>query len=84
MKKIFILALGAVTLSACKGNYKCSCTETDTSNGNTTVTTDESTLTDVSKQQAEQDYDCVSYEQTYTDSQGQVSTTKRDCTITKM
>lgn len=83
MKKIFIVAIGALALTACKADYKCSCTITDTSGGSTTVSTDETTLINVTKEQAEHDNNCVSSEDTYTDSQGNVSTTKRDCTITK-
>ena len=82
MKKIFLLSLTAVALVSCKADYECNCTVTDTDLGGTTVSTDKTTLIGVTKAQAESDYDCVSYTDTYTSS-GSTSTTKRECTITK-
>jgi len=83
MKKILTLAIAGIALASCTADYECNCTVTDTWGGSTTISTDETTLIGVSQAQAEQDYDCVSYTQTSTASDGTVSVYERDCTITK-
>lgn len=83
MKKIIILSLSALVLASCTADYQCTCTITDTYNGSTDVSTSNTTLIGVSKAQAENSNDCVSYDQTSTDNSGNNEIYKRTCTITK-
>ena len=85
MKKILILALAVVALASCKKDYTCACTETETdvSAGTTDVYTSEVTIKDVSKKTVESSSECVSYDETYVDEDGDTYTYTVDCTITK-
>ncbi|MDX2359436.1 MAG: hypothetical protein QNK23_01425 [Crocinitomicaceae bacterium] len=83
MKKIITLSIAALALASCTADYDCACTYTDVSGGTTTISSNTTTLIGVTQTQAEQDYNCVSYEQSYTDNTGTVSTSTQDCTITK-
>jgi hypothetical protein len=85
MKKILILSLAVVALASCKKDYTCACTETDVdvSAGTTDVYTSEVTIKDVSKKTVESSSECVSYDETYVDEDGDTYTYTVDCTITK-
>ena len=86
MKKVlFVAALGMLTLASCKKDYTCACTETETdvSAGTTDVYTSEVTIKDVSKKTVESSSECVSYDETYVDEDGDTYTYTVDCTITK-
>ena len=83
MKKILTLALAGLAMASCTADYECRCTVTDTWGGNTSTDIYTVQKLGVTQGQVESDYDCVSYEQTYTDSQGDVSLYSQDCTITK-
>ena len=78
-----ILSLSALVLASCTADYQCNCTVTDTYNGSTNVTTQTTTLVGVSKALAESSSDCISMDQTYTNSSGDTEIYKKDCTITK-
>lgn len=84
MKKIFILTVSIAALASCTKDYTCECTITETYGGNTDVNTSEVIVKDVSKSTVESASDCVSYDQTYVEYDGEVYTEKVDCTITKM
>ncbi len=94
MKKIIVVAsIGLFSLTACKKDYTCECTTTSTSslNGEPSPTsTDVSTvvLKDVSKKTVKNSSECMSYESTYTSTNGTgadletwTSTDKTACTI---
>jgi hypothetical protein len=81
MKKILIASMALIAFASCKKNYICECTETDTYGGTTTVSTSTTEFNDVKKKYVESSYDCVSYTSTNTNSDGNVSTYKVDCTI---
>lgn len=83
MKKIIIASMAIIALGSCKKDYLCECTSTDTSGGSTNVSTSTTEFKDVKKKYVESSYDCISYDEVYTNSNGDVSTYKTDCTISK-
>lgn len=68
MKKLTLtgIAVLALLVVSCKKDYTCTCTETSTTNGGSTVTTNENPITikEVSKGTAKSI--CKDYESTYT------------------
>lgn len=80
-KNILIAAVAFIALSACKKDYTCECTSTDTYGGNTDVSVQTTTLKEVSKKTVKSSSECVSYTNTYTDSDGDVSTYSTVCVI---
>ncbi len=80
-KNILIAAVAFIALSACKKDYTCECTSTDTSGGNTDVFVETYTLKEVSKKTVKSSSECVSYTNTSTDSDGDVYTSSTVCAI---
>jgi len=80
-KNILIAAVAFIALSACKKDYTCECTSTDTYGGNTDVSVQTNTLKEVSKKTVKSSSECVSFTDTYTDSDGDVSTYSTVCAI---
>ena len=82
-KNILIAAVAFIALSACKKDYTCECTSTDTYGGNTDVSVQTNTLKEVSKKTVKSSSECISYTDTYTNSNsnGDVSTYSTVCAI---
>ena len=80
-KNILIAAVAFIALSACKKDYTCECTSTNTYGGNTDVSVQTNTLKEVSKKTVKSSSECVSFTDTYTDSDGDVSTYSTVCAI---
>lgn len=84
MKKIMIFSIAVFALASCKKDYTCECTTNSTYNGvGDDPTTQTVILKDVTKSTVDNAFDCVSYEGTYTDQSGDVSTYTTECTVTK-
>lgn len=83
MKKIIFASIAVMALVSCKKDYTCECTETYTSNGTTETSVSSVVIKDVSKKTINNASECVSYEETSTNSNGSIYITKVDCTIEK-
>jgi hypothetical protein len=84
MKKVMLFSLVTLALASCTKYYTCECTNTSAYNGEADDPyTTNVVLEDVSKRTVSNSLDCVSYEGTSTDSDGDVYTYKTDCTVTK-
>lgn len=80
MKKLLlVLVVGAGALASCSKNYTCECTYTDTNNGTVSTYTDEFTIEEASKTQAENA--CIEAIVKETDSDG--DTYERLCELSK-
>jgi len=80
MKKLTILALGIITLSlsSCKKDRTCECTETETQGNTITVTTINATFSEIKKRDAKDA--CSNYAYTTTSS-GSTYSSKVDCKL---
>ena len=85
MKKLMILGVAALALASCKKDYTCECQNTSLYNGATEyVDMSTVTLEGVSKRTVSNSQDCVSYESTSVDSDGDVYTYNVECTVSKL
>ena len=80
-KNILIAAVAFIALSACKKDYTCECTNTETSGGNTNVSVQAYTLKEVSKKTVKSSTQCVSYTDSYTAPNGDAGTYSTVCVI---
>ncbi len=84
MKKIMIFSIAVFALASCKKDFTCECTTNSTYNGVADdPTTQSTTLKDVTQSTVDNASDCVSYESSYTDYDGDKYTQTTECTVTK-
>jgi hypothetical protein len=84
MKKVFYSAMVVLALASCKKDYTCECTTTEIYDG---IADDPYTVTTivkgVSKADAEASSNCVSYETSAIDEDGETYEEIKDCTLSK-